>query len=74
MDIACQKSAMSEGIISKSSGSLYAMDSNPLDPREERRLIWKCDLRVLPIISVLYVFAFLDRINIGNAWSAFLCE
>lgn len=38
-----------------------------IDPRAERRLLWKCDLHVVPILTVLFLFAFLDRINIGNA-------
>ena len=33
----------------------------------ERRLVWKCDLHILPVLFVMYTFAFLDRINIGNA-------
>ena len=33
----------------------------------ERRLLLKCDLHILPILFVMYMFAFLDRINIGNA-------
>ncbi|KAH1327098.1 hypothetical protein KXX16_006424 [Aspergillus fumigatus] len=38
-----------------------------LDRAAERRLLWKCDLHVVPILTVLFMFAFLDRINIGNA-------
>lgn len=38
-----------------------------IDPAAERRLLWKCDLHVLPILMVLYLLAFCDRINIGNA-------
>lgn len=38
-----------------------------LDPKTERRVIWKCDLHVVPVLMVLYLLAFLDRINIGNA-------
>ncbi|PLB50079.1 MFS transporter [Aspergillus steynii IBT 23096] len=38
-----------------------------LDAQEARRLIRKCDRRVVPILMILYLFAFLDRINIGNA-------
>ncbi|CAG8929592.1 unnamed protein product [Penicillium salamii] len=34
---------------------------------EERKVIWKCDLHVVPILMLLYLLAFLDRINIGNA-------
>ncbi|KAF3482388.1 putative MFS transporter [Arthroderma uncinatum] len=33
----------------------------------ERRLMAKIDLRILPMLSILYLLAFLDRVNIGNA-------
>jgi sugar phosphate permease len=33
----------------------------------ERKLLWKIDSRLLPILSVMYLLAFLDRGNIGNA-------
>ncbi|CAI7654101.1 unnamed protein product [Penicillium bialowiezense] len=36
-------------------------------PAEERKVVWKCDLHVVPILMLLYLLAFLDRINIGNA-------
>ena len=32
----------------------------------EKRAIQKCDLHVLPALSILFMVAFLDRINIGN--------
>ncbi|KAL4895722.1 major facilitator superfamily domain-containing protein [Aspergillus ambiguus] len=38
-----------------------------LTPSEEKRLLRKMDLRIMPILSILYLFAFLDRGNIGNA-------
>ena len=38
-----------------------------LDHRAERKLLRKLDIHVLPMISVLYMLAFVDRINIGNA-------
>ncbi|CAG7928947.1 unnamed protein product [Penicillium olsonii] len=34
---------------------------------EEHKVVWKCDLHVVPILMLLYLLAFLDRINIGNA-------
>lgn len=34
---------------------------------EERKLLWKCDLHVVPILFLLFLLAFLDRTNIGNA-------
>ncbi|KAM6503393.1 Major facilitator superfamily domain containing protein [Amanita muscaria] len=34
---------------------------------EERRLVFKLDKRILPITCLLYLFAYLDRSNLGNA-------
>ena len=39
----------------------------PIDRAAEKRLLRKLDLHVLPMISFLYMLAFVDRINIGNA-------
>ncbi|KAH7134689.1 major facilitator superfamily domain-containing protein [Dactylonectria estremocensis] len=33
----------------------------------ERRLVRKLDLHIIPLIMTLYLFSFLDRVNIGNA-------
>ncbi|GAM43198.1 hypothetical protein TCE0_047r17809 [Talaromyces pinophilus] len=38
-----------------------------VDKDAERRLLWKMDIRILPVLFVLYLLAFMDRINIGNA-------
>ncbi|ORY59184.1 major facilitator superfamily domain-containing protein [Pseudomassariella vexata] len=38
-----------------------------VDARAERRLLWKLDLCVLPILFIVYMMSFLDRINISNA-------
>ncbi|KIJ61841.1 hypothetical protein HYDPIDRAFT_158773 [Hydnomerulius pinastri MD-312] len=39
-----------------------------LDPHtEEKRLLRKLDRRILPITCLLYMFAYLDRSNLGNA-------
>lgn len=43
------------------------LDPEPIDRSAEKRLLRKCDLHVVPIVSLLYMFAFMDRINIGNA-------
>ncbi|KAJ2914794.1 hypothetical protein MD484_g5598, partial [Candolleomyces efflorescens] len=58
------------------------LDSEPLDEsddqqkvhaltdeelEEERKLVRKLDLRILPIACLLYLFAYLDRSNLGNA-------
>ncbi|KAK5627972.1 hypothetical protein RRF57_003687 [Xylaria bambusicola] len=44
-----------------------AKDTDPIDSHVERRLRWKIDLHVYPILYVMYALAFLDRINISNA-------
>ena len=41
--------------------------NEPIDRAAENRLIRKCDLYVIPVLSLLYSLAFIDRINIGNA-------
>ncbi|TGO38294.1 hypothetical protein BHYA_0078g00470 [Botrytis hyacinthi] len=33
----------------------------------DRRLVWKLDLYLIPWLCILYLLAFLDRTNIGNA-------
>lgn len=38
-----------------------------IDVAAERRLVWKCDLHVIPILFVLLLLTWLDRSNIGNA-------
>lgn len=37
------------------------------DPKMARRLLLKCDLRLIPILGTLYLVSFLDRSNIANA-------
>ncbi|KAL7625199.1 hypothetical protein AAE478_004414 [Parahypoxylon ruwenzoriense] len=50
-----------------------ALEKNPtakVDDRFEQRqkaLVRKMDLRLLPILALLYIMSFLDRVNIGNA-------
>lgn len=46
-----------------SSSSSYVAPS----PSESRALLWKLDLRIIPLIGALYLCSFLDRVNIGNA-------
>ncbi|KAG2124869.1 MFS general substrate transporter [Suillus clintonianus] len=38
-----------------------------LTPEQEKKLWRKIDLRLMPILSLMYLLAFLDRSNIGNA-------
>ncbi|RDX44401.1 MFS general substrate transporter [Lentinus brumalis] len=34
---------------------------------QERRLVRKLDMRIMPMLCMMYLFAYLDRINLGNA-------
>ncbi|KAI0160240.1 MFS general substrate transporter [Xylariaceae sp. FL1272] len=42
--------------------------------RIDRKLVWKLDLMLIPWLCLLYLLAFLDRTNIGNAKVAGLTE
>jgi hypothetical protein len=37
------------------------------DPKAARRLLIKCDIRLIPVLGCLYLVSFLDRSNIANA-------
>lgn len=41
--------------------------SGHIDPAAERRLLWKLDFTIYPILYIVYMMSFLDRINISNA-------
>lgn len=58
---ACSEHAESNPEKGLSSGPDYDMS-----PEEERRMVRKCDWRILPIVSALYVMSFLNRVNIGK--------
>lgn len=32
-----------------------------------RKILWKLDLTVIPVVSIIYLLAYLDKANIGNA-------
>jgi hypothetical protein len=36
----------------------------------ERALLWKFDLRILPLLTMMYLFNSLDKANLGNAKTA----
>jgi hypothetical protein len=51
-------------------GKVQVMTDTPgtnIDPVAEKKLLRKCDLHVLPPLFILFLLAFLDRTNIGNA-------
>ena len=36
----------------------------------ERSVVWKFDLRILPVLAIMYLFNSLDKSNLGNAKTA----
>ncbi|KAI7848875.1 major facilitator superfamily domain-containing protein [Circinella umbellata] len=50
----------------------YTHDTH--DKEEIKRLTWKRDTRILPLVCLFYLFSFLDRVNIGNAKLAGIIE
>ncbi|RYP75897.1 hypothetical protein DL771_002161 [Monosporascus sp. 5C6A] len=45
----------------------YGVSLVKFDKETERRLRNKLDLMLIPTVSILYLFCFIDRANIGNA-------
>ncbi|CCG80981.1 putative MFS transporter [Taphrina deformans PYCC 5710] len=48
-------------------GMVHVENHVPFTAAEDRALIRKIDLRTIPWLSFLYLLAFLDRANVGNA-------
>ena len=42
-------------------------ESAGFDAKREARLLFKMDIRLIPVLALLYLMSFLDRGNIGNA-------
>lgn len=45
----------------------HLSESIEADPHLERKVLRKLDLLLMPLMSLLFLFLFLDRANIGNA-------
>ncbi|KAG0287258.1 hypothetical protein BGZ98_004735 [Dissophora globulifera] len=50
-------------------GSGYYGDGSTFrpDPEYEKKVVKKLDKNLLPLLGILYLFSYLDRVNIGNA-------
>ncbi|KND86188.1 putative transporter [Tolypocladium ophioglossoides CBS 100239] len=49
----------------KAQGTITSSAAN--DKLIERNVLWKMDIRLIPMLALLYLLSFLDRGNIGNA-------
>lgn len=45
-----------------------------IDPKRESQLVRKLDLYIAPVMTIIFLTAYLDRANIGNAASAGMTE
>jgi len=45
-----------------------------IDPKREAKLLRKLDISIAPIVLIIFLAAYLDRANIGNAASAGMTE
>ena len=43
------------------------------EAQAEKDLLWKCDMRLLPPLMVIYFLSFMDRTNIGVCQQVALC-
>ncbi|KAF9348085.1 hypothetical protein BGX26_000472 [Mortierella sp. AD094] len=50
-----------------SGGDGYGSTVFRIDPEMESRVLRKLDRNLLPLLGILYLFSYLDRVNIGNA-------
>ena len=52
-------------VINREDGEVFVIDR-----KAERALVWKFDLRILPLLALMYLFNALDKANLGNAKTA----
>ncbi|KAH6664417.1 MFS transporter-like protein [Halenospora varia] len=57
----------SEKQVQELSSDVHDNDRVFVDPKAEKRLLRKLDMRLIPVLFILYLFSYLDRSNIGNA-------
>lgn len=49
-------------VITREDGDVFVIDQ-----KAERKLVWKFDLHILPLLALMYLFNALDKSNLGNA-------
>ncbi|KAI5793707.1 major facilitator superfamily domain-containing protein [Peziza echinospora] len=53
--------------IGQNSSTIPSEEKTNADKAYEKKLVAKLDKHIIPIVMLLYLFSFLDRVNIGNA-------
>lgn len=49
-------------VVEREDGEVFTIDR-----KAEKALVWKFDLRILPLLALMYLFNALDKSNLGNA-------
>ncbi|KAK8144484.1 hypothetical protein G3M48_005735, partial [Beauveria asiatica] len=57
----------SREVVENGSDGWAAREEQEQEQADEKKLVRKLDLYLIPLIMMLYLFSFLDRVNIGNA-------
>ncbi|KAK3317879.1 DNA-repair protein rad2 [Cercophora scortea] len=65
MDSAPEKPGMDSAV--RNPDDEFSSGDEQISGVDERKLVRKLDLYLIPLVMALYVFSFLDRVNIGNA-------
>ncbi|RPB14106.1 MFS general substrate transporter [Morchella conica CCBAS932] len=56
-----------EGSIKKPIATNWDLEEEDWTPEEEKALVRALDIRIVPLVTLLYLLCFIDRSNIGNA-------
>ena len=62
-----EKSSGDDELVTVEKGYAREELHEDLSPEEAHRALRKCDYRLIPLLGLLYLVAFIDRSNIGNA-------
>ena len=65
-----EKGEAAAGSIDIAASDASVSQTLTIDPKREAKLVRKLDLHIAPILLVIFLAAYLDRANIGNAASA----
>jgi MFS family permease len=60
---------MADDKFNSGSNVARSIDTFEVDAEAEKRLLRKVDMRLIPSVFVMYLFSYLDRSNVGNAYT-----
>lgn len=69
-----EKNNASSGTIDMDTSEGSVSQILTIDAKREAKLVRKLDLFIAPVMTIIFLIAYLDRANIGNAASAGMTE